>query len=115
SATSGATIYYTTDGTQPGTSPGGSTSLYSAPVAITAATTINAIAVASGFADSAVASAAYTLTPATTPVFAPGAGAVAAGSTVAISTTTPNAAIYYTTDGTQPGTAVGGSTSLYSA
>ena len=49
SATAGATIYYTTDGTQPGTSAGGSTSVYSTPIAITAATTINAIAVASGF------------------------------------------------------------------
>jgi hypothetical protein len=104
SATPGATIYYTTDGTQPGTSSGGSTSLYSTPIAITAATTINAIAVAAGFADSAVASGVYTLTPAATPMFAPDPGMVAAGSTVAISTTTPGAAIYYTTDGTSPET-----------
>jgi hypothetical protein len=103
SATAGATIYYTTDGTQPGTSAGGSTSLYSAPIAVTAATTINAIAVASGFATSAVASGVYTLTPAVTPVFTPAdASVVAAGSTVAITSTTPGAAIYYTTDGTSP-------------
>ncbi len=103
SATAGATIYYTTDGTQPGTSAGGSTSVYSTPIAITAATTINAIAVASGFLNSAVASGVYTLTPAATPVFTPpDASVVAAGSTVAISSTTPGAAIYYTTDGTSP-------------
>ena len=103
SATTGATIYYTTDGTQPGTSAGGSTSVYSTPIAITAATTINAIAVASGFLNSAVASGVYTLTPAATPVFTPpDASVVAAGSTVAISSTTAGAAIYYTTDGTSP-------------
>jgi hypothetical protein len=104
STTVGAMIYYTTDGTQPGTAAGGSTSLYSGPITITAATTINAIAVATGYLDSAVASGNYTLTPAVTPVFTPDQGAVAAGSTVAISTTTPNASIYYTTDGTSPQT-----------
>src|SRR5262249_23186297 len=86
---------------------------YTAPIAITAATMINAIAVASGFADSAVASASYTLTPAATPVFAPGEGTVAAGTTVAITSTTPNAAIYYTTDGTSPQTSA--TKTLYSA
>ena len=106
SATAGATIYYTTDGSQPGTSAGGSTSLYSAPIAITAATTINAVAVASGFLTSSVGSAVYTLPPAATPVFTPdpSAGAVAAGTTVTIGSTTPTAAIYYTTDGTSPET-----------
>jgi hypothetical protein len=112
--TAGAMIYYTTDGTPPGDTPGGSTLLYTTPVAITAATTINAIAVSAGFADSAVGSATYTLTPTVTPVFTPGAGTVAAGTAVAISTTTPNASIFYTTDGTQPATSVGGSTFLYS-
>ena len=116
STTANATIFYTTDGTQPATSAGGSTQLYSAPVSITTATTINAIAVAPNFDSSAVGSASYTilvLTPAATPTFSPAAGVVSSGTTVTISSTTPGATIYYTTDGTQPGTSAGGSTSLY--
>src|SRR5579871_239561 len=115
--TANATIYYTTDGSQPATTVGGSTQLYSTPLTIVAATTVNAIAVATGFDTSAVGSASYTimvLTPAATPTFNPAAGVVSSGTTVAISSTTAGAAIYYTTDGTQPGTSAGGSTSLYS-
>ena len=110
--TAGATIRYTTDGTDPGPS----STQYTAPIAITAAVTIKAMATASGFADSAVGSATYTiLAPAATPTFNPLAGAVAAGTAVTISTTTANAMIFYTTDGTQPATSAGGSTQLYSA
>ncbi len=117
STTTNATIFYTTDGTQPATSAGGSTLLYSGPVSITTAATINAIAVAPNFDTSAVGSAAYTilvLTPAATPTFSPVAGVVSSGTTVTIGSATPGATIYYTTDGTQPGTSAGGSTLLYS-
>ena len=110
--TAGATIRYTTDGTDPGPS----STQYTAPIAITAAVTIKAMATATGFADSAVGSATYTiLAPAATPTFSPLAGAVSAGTAVTISTTTANAMIFYTTDGTQPATSAGGSTQLYSA
>ena len=92
--------HYTTDGTAPGPTK----TAYTAPIAITAAVTIRAIATASGFADSAVGLAAYTiLAPAATPTFNPAAGAVLSGTMVAISTTTAGATIRYTTDGTDPG------------
>jgi hypothetical protein len=50
-------IYYTTNGATPTT---GSTK-YSTPISVTATTTIQAIAVASGYNNSAVASATYTI------------------------------------------------------
>src|SRR5579859_5129812 len=57
-STSGSTIYYTTDGNTPTTS----STVYSRPFTISASTTVQAIATASGFTQSAVASASYTFT-----------------------------------------------------
>ncbi|MGB6829575.1 MAG: chitobiase/beta-hexosaminidase C-terminal domain-containing protein, partial [Terracidiphilus sp.] len=56
--TTGASIYYTTDGTIPTTS----STLFSAssPIAVATTTTIEAMAVASGYTQSAVATGAYT-------------------------------------------------------
>gem|GEM_PF-2800040 len=56
--TSGATIYYTLDGSE----PTAESDAYSAPIAISATTTVKARAFADGMNASAVASATYTLT-----------------------------------------------------
>ncbi|WP_456049005.1 S-layer homology domain-containing protein [Acetivibrio cellulolyticus] len=53
-------IYYTTDGTNPATTVGGSTLEYTAPVTVNAAVTIKAIAVKAGNLDSDIGSASYT-------------------------------------------------------
>ena len=55
--TEGASIHYTLDGT----APTASSALYTAPVAIATTTTLKAIAVKEGNADSEVASATYTI------------------------------------------------------
>ena len=57
-ATSGATIRYTTDGSAPTVTHG---TLYTAPIAVTTSRTLKAIAYQSGWADSAEVSATYTL------------------------------------------------------
>ena len=62
SATSGSTIRYTTDGSTPSPTAG---TVYSAPVVISADTTLKAIAYKTGMADSAVASGTYTIQSAT--------------------------------------------------
>jgi N-acetylneuraminic acid mutarotase len=55
--TAGATIYYTTNGSTPTVS----STVYSGAITVPASETIEAIAVASGFANSSVASATYTI------------------------------------------------------
>jgi len=101
-ATSGATIYYTTNGTTPTVS----SSVYSSAITVSATETLEAIAIASGYSQSAVGSAAYTINGAVAmPTFSPAAGAYGPAQTVTISDTTSGATIYYTTNGTTPTTA----------
>ena len=98
-ATSGATIYYTTNGTTPTTS----STKYTGAISVTATETIEAIAVFSGDTNSLVATAAYTITPTVaTPTFSPAAGSYTGTQSVTISDTTSGATIYYTTNGTTP-------------
>src|SRR6202166_4982684 len=105
-STSGAVIFYTLDGSQPGTSAGGSTHQYNGPLTVSSAETIKALATASGMTTSGTSSATYTIeTQVATPTFSPAAGSYSSTQTVSISTTSPApTTIYYTTDGTTPTT-----------
>jgi hypothetical protein len=57
SLTSGATIYYTTNGSTPTTS----SSVYTVPISVSSTETLRAIAAKTGYANSSTASAAYTI------------------------------------------------------
>ncbi len=102
SATSGATIYYTTNGT----APTKSSTQYTGPVTVSSSMTLEALASASGFFDSNVASASYTISSqvAATPTFSPAAGTYTSAQSVTLSDSTAGASIYYTTNGTTPTT-----------
>lgn len=100
SATLGAAIFFTIDGSTPTiASP-----LYTGPITVPSNETINAVALANGYALSPVGSAAYTISsPQTaTPTFSPVAGTYGSAQSVTISCTTPSSSIFYTTDGSTP-------------
>jgi len=98
--TTGATIYYTLDGT----TPTAASTKYTAAISVGVSETVKAIAVATGYSNSAVASSAYVinLPMAATPTFSPAAGTYTSAQTVTISDTTTGATIYYTVDGSSP-------------
>ena len=102
-STGGASIRYTTNGTTPSSTVG---TLYSSAVSITANSTLQAIAYATGLANSAVASGNYYIQCAA-PAFSPGGGAFDSTQTVSISTSTSGASIMYTTNGTTPTSTIG--------
>ena len=95
--TAGASIYYTTDGTKPTTS----STLYNGPITVATTQVVKAIAVATGYGNSSVTSAAYIISV-PTPVFTPKAGRYASAQSIAITDSMFGAAIYYTTDGSTP-------------
>lgn len=96
-STAGATLYYTLDGTSPTTS----SNKYSTPLTVSMTTTVNAVAVATGYNNSSVASAAFTIA-APAPMFTPAAGAYSSVQSIALADTLAGATIYYTLDGTTP-------------
>jgi hypothetical protein len=98
-STAGAMVYYTTDGTTPSTS----SPAYTAPITVSMNTTLKAIAVASGYAESAVATGVYNIRAAT-PVFSPAAGTYSGAQAVTLADATAGASIFYSSDGSMPTT-----------
>jgi hypothetical protein len=112
SATTGATIYYTVDGS----TPTHSSTVYSGPIVVNGTSlTIRAFASATGYQDSPVVVGTYQIqaaaSPAATPTFTPASGTSFSSTlSVTIADTTAGASIYYTTNGSAPTT----SSQLYS-
>ena len=100
--TAGATVYYTTDGSIPTTA----SAVYTGLITVSASETLNAIATAIGYTQSALVSASYVIAKpvATAPFFSVAGGTYAASQIVAIADATPGAVLYYTTDGSVPTT-----------
>ena len=96
--TEDATIYYTTDGTDPTES----SILYEGQITIGKSMTLKAIAILDD-ESSFIVSAEYELKVAT-PVFSIEGGTYREAQTVTITSATPGATIYYTTDGSEPTT-----------
>lgn len=100
---SGADIYYTTNGDDPTTS----SALYSSGIPVAGhgtVTTIKAIAVKTGMADSTIASATYTISynQVSTPQFSIPAATYTYNINVTITCPTGGVTIYYTTNGDDP-------------
>jgi len=101
-ATEGATIHYTLNGR----TPTAASPVYAKPIEVGQPTTVKAIAVASGFSSSTVATAIYTIKlPTVPPVLWPPSGTYDKPITVkSPSDAFPGIVIYYTTSGQTPTT-----------
>jgi hypothetical protein len=99
SATTGASIFYTTDGSTP--TPG--STLYTGAISVSSTTTINAIAVENGFLESPVSTSTFTISSQTAvPQATPAPGTYTSQQSVTLADTTTNATIYYTINGATP-------------
>lgn len=95
-AVSGATIYYTTNGSTPTTSSTACANPCS--VAVNGTTILKAIASGGGYTSSNVTVGSYTIAAAT-PTFSPAPGTYTSAVTVTITDTTAGATIYYAVNG----------------
>lgn len=115
--TLGATLYYTTSGNVP--VPGTSfTKIYTAPFMVYESSTVRAMAIKPLLKDSPVAVSHFTIANpgiVAQPVISPGSGTFSSAQLVGITCSTPEAQIYYTTNGNNPRLDVANSyTRLYS-
>src|SRR6266576_3214754 len=102
-ATSGSSIFYTLDGSQPTTS----STAYTGAFTVSNTTTVKAIATAPNFTQSSIATSVITInvqSPAATPVISPATGTYSSPQTVNITDATSGSSIFYTLDGSQPTT-----------
>lgn len=104
--TSGASIYYTTDGV---TTPTAGSTLYTAPISVAGSgtnMTIKAITIKSGLTSSSVVTNSYSIDydNCASPTFSPNSGTFTSATSVTITSATTGATIHYTTDGTTPTT-----------
>lgn len=95
--TSGATVRYTTDGTDPTES----STVYTGPVSISETTTLKAKAWKTGWTASDIKSATYE-SKLPTPTFDPDGGTYQSAQNVTIACTVSGAILRYTTDGADP-------------
>lgn len=94
-----SSIYYTTDGSDPTSS----SILYTGPININQSMTLNAVVVKSGYIDSDIATAVYTIPDSVqAPEFSEASGNLLMGTSVSITTSSAGASIYYTIDGSAP-------------
>jgi len=99
SASSGASVYYTTDGSDPSES----SRFYTAAISISSTTTIRAKAFKEDWMPSPESVGTYTIIETVaTPVFSPSPGTYVTHREAELTCATSDAVIYYTTDGSDP-------------